>query len=112
MNKSIFTNQDFCYWLQGYFEITVKPVLNQYRIQQISEKLDIITEPLGDYTHWLFCVLSYIEDNDYDSLIIQQYQPHIMENLNLIFLHVIDNSYDTDKDNEYLLDVHDGIIKG
>jgi hypothetical protein len=103
-----FTNQQFCYWLQGYFEITPNPTLTKNQIQQIEKKLTSITEPLGIYTEWLYKIIQAIAANEYHDRFIQLFYPSIRRELNGIFAHVIDNSYDTKHSSDYLQAVHDG----
>ena len=48
------TNQTFCYWLQGYFEIAGDVAyLDGNKIEKIYVMLGRISEPLGGYTTWL-----------------------------------------------------------
>src|SRR5437868_10952160 len=42
------TNQLFCYWLQGYFEIGLNVKLNKRTIILISQQLDTIQEPFNE----------------------------------------------------------------
>ena len=102
------TNKSFCYWLQGYFEITTSPRLSIARIKQIENQLASIDEPLGLYTSWLKQTLQAVRQCDYRDSIIQLFQPKIINELNLIFQHDIDNSYDTKLPQEYLQRIHDG----
>lgn len=105
-----FTNQTFCYWLQGYFEVSGKADLDAVRIKIIADALSNISEEKGDFTAWLaqICETVMITNNQE---LINRFAPLIQSELNQIFLHVIDQSYDTDKTLEYLLDVHQGKIK-
>lgn len=88
------TNQEFCYWLQGYFEISQQITLTKKKVALISSKLRIIDEPLGLYTGWLFEVLSFFEAQQYHQPLMDYFLTEIKKRLNLIFLHVIDESYD------------------
>lgn len=104
----MFNNQAFCYWLQGYFEIAEHPILTKEHIKKIKDCLTKIEEPLGVYTSWLNDVLNAIEANHYHQPIIQYFSPMIQDELNQIFAHVIDNSYETHYSNESLQAIHDG----
>lgn len=102
------TNQQFCYWLQGYFEIAPKPQLNEQRLSKISERLADISEPLGAYTSWLKKILENLAASKYNPNLIAFFMPLITKELNYIFFHEIDNSYDTPHTAEILLKIHNG----
>lgn len=102
------TNQTFCYWLQGYFEIAQAPRLNAQRLTKISQQLEKISEPLGLYTTWLKQTTVMLRENDYCEHLINYFTPMITNELNYIFQHDIDNSYDTPHSIEYLLRIHRG----
>lgn len=104
------TNQDFCYWLQGYFEISRQAMLTKEQILVINDALKKITEPLGDFTQWLNDLLSYFETQSYNQALLAYFLPVISGQLNLIFYHVIDHSYDTDLSHEEGKKIHDGLI--
>lgn len=91
----IATNQQFCYWLQGYFEISNQPVtLHQKHIEIIISNLAKINEQLGDFTSWLKQVCDYCELQNYKSETLMFFTPIIQDTLNHTFMHVIDNSYE------------------
>ena len=102
------TNKQFCYWLQGYFEIAPKPQLNEQRLFKISEQLADINEPLGAYTSWLKKILENIIVNKYCPNLTEFFTPLITKELNFIFFHEIDNSYDTPHTADILLKIHNG----
>ena len=83
------TNKEFCYWLQGYFEISNISTLTQEKVALINQTLNKIHEPLGEFTQWLFSVNQFlIEENKQsflDFFILQ-----IKHELNELFMHVID----------------------
>jgi len=101
-------NQTFCYWLQGYFEIASKPVLEKKQVVAITEHLSKISEPFGIFTGWLSEVCDYIKEQDYRQATMDHFMPIIRFNLNGIFEHVIDVSYESDKSQSELQDIHDG----
>ncbi len=102
------TNQKFCYWLQGYFEIGINVTITSKVVQQIRTQLDLIDEPLGQFTSWLQKVCDYIETKKYSDAICDHFTPIIKQSLNSIFFHVIDNTYTTDKTKDELLRIHNG----
>lgn len=104
------SNQQFCYWLQGYFEITNKPELTKEKIIIINARLKAIHEPLGEFTQWLVDVVLYFAENQYRQPLLTFFLQEIMDRLNLIFYHVIDNSYDTNISREEGKKIHDGHI--
>lgn len=104
----IATNQLFCYWLQGYFEIGLDVQLRQREVLLIKKQLDSINEPLGDFTSWLHSVCVYLAKVDYDEAFCLHFSPIIKRSLNSVFLHVIDDSYTTKKSKEELQRIHDG----
>jgi hypothetical protein len=104
------TNQSFCYWLQGYFEISQAPRLNAERLLKISEKLEQISEPLGLYNSWLQKTVMMLRENNFCEHLIRYFTPMITTELNHIFQHDIDNSYDTPHSAEYLLKIHRGEV--
>jgi len=103
-------NQTFCYWLQGYFEIESEPVLEKRQVLSIQEQLLKISEPFGSFTSWLNDVCAYIKDQQYRKETMDYFLPIIRFNLNGIFEHVIDLSYESDKSQAELQDIHDGIV--
>ncbi len=103
------TNQDFCYWLQGYFEISLEAKLEAHQIDIILEYLNKISEPLGPMTSWLKEVCLYCQDNGYRQETLAHFLPLMKAYLGNIFYHVIDNSYDTDRSSDDLQKIHDGV---
>jgi CRISPR/Cas system CSM-associated protein Csm2 small subunit len=108
MNK--FTNQMFCYWLQGYFEISAQPELTMERVKLIKHTLRQVTEEYGPFTSWLSETLDAIEQNNYREVLVKHFSVIIRNELYNIFVHVIDESYETDKPRDYLQQVHDGAL--
>lgn len=104
------TNQEFCYWLQGYFEITRKATLTKEKVLVIDGALRNIDAPLGEFTQWLSDVLSFFATQQYKQELLTYFLPEISDRLNLIFYHVIDNSYDTDISLEESKKIHDGRV--
>jgi hypothetical protein len=103
------TNQLFCYWLQGYFEIGIDVSISPKVIDFITQQLDTIEEKPGEFTAWLKEVCVYIESYDYSDAMCTHFRPIIQRALNDVFYHVIDNSYDdTGKTKEELQHIHDG----
>jgi hypothetical protein len=103
-------NQQFCYWLQGYFEISNGPVtLKQRHIELMSHYLNSISEPLGEFTAWLKQVCDYCSMQEYKAETLAYFQPIIQTSLNNVFIHAIDNSYTTTKSAEQLQNIHQGI---
>lgn len=107
VEKDQFNNQAFCYWLQGYFEIAKSPHLTEPRFKKIAEKLDKI-EYLGPYTSWLKQVITILENNAYAENLLSYFTPLLIKELNHIFQHDIDPSYETDHSAEYLSKIHHG----
>ncbi|EKD71683.1 MAG: hypothetical protein ACD_46C00125G0007 [uncultured bacterium] len=104
------TNQDFCYWLQGYFEISRNILLTKEKIQMIDGSLKNINEPYGQFTQWLSDLISFFVTQEYKQEILSYFLPEIRDRLNMIFYHVIDNSYDTDISAEESKKIHDGVV--
>jgi len=102
-------NQTFCYWLQGYFEITKKATLSKEKILLINGALKNIDVPLGEFTGWLSEVISFFAIQQYRQALLTYFLPEISNRLNLVFYHVIDNNYDTDISLEASKKIHDGI---
>lgn len=103
------TNQDFCYWLQGYFEISRATKLTKAMILSIDGSLRKINEPLGDFTQWLSDITTYFASLKYNQEILSYFTPEISGRLNDVFYHVIDNSYDTNLSAESAKKIHDGV---
>lgn len=102
------TNQEFCYWLQGYFEIVGESVLTEKKLQLIDIVLKNIREPLGVFTQWLFQVIRFLETQQFSKPLIVLFLPEIQNRLNSIFFHVIDDSYDRMVDIEIARKIHTG----
>ncbi len=103
------SNQQFCYWLQGYFEIAGEnSSLDKGKIGKINCMLDNITiEPLGIYTSWLKNALRVLKENDFHQPLVEAFTNSIKHELTLIFMHIIDDSYDTKLPKAYLQHIHD-----
>jgi hypothetical protein len=102
------TNSEFCYWLQGYFEISEQSYLDKTKIISIDKKIRCITHEFGPFTKWLSMVMNNIIYHNFDAELIARFTPIIQKQLNLIFLHVIDPSYNSDKSPDELKKIHDG----
>lgn len=103
------TNKLFCYWLQGYYEISGSNFIDRKITLLIEEHLNMINEELGEFTKWLYEVCLYLKSVNYNSNTCEHFGPIIANALNSIFLHVIDNSYDTTKSPVELQKIHNGI---
>lgn len=108
LNVRQMTNQQFCYWLQGYFEITQNAVLTKEKILLINGSLKKIDEPLGHFTQWFSEVIHFFSMQEYREELLNYFLPEIRHRLNLIFYHVIDNSYETTITLEESKKIHDG----
>lgn len=86
------TNQEFCYWLQGYFEISKITMLTKEKIALINGSLKKINEPLGEFTQWLAKVHAFFSDQHYKQEFLDLFLQEIQSELNDLFLHVIDNN--------------------
>jgi hypothetical protein len=103
------TNQGFCYWLQGYFEISLKPTLTKEQVLLIQNTLATIDEPLGYFTQWLTDLTTHFAALKYEPGVLQFFLPEIQTALNGVFYHVIDQSYEMDMTLEESKRIHDGI---
>ena len=101
------TNKEFCYWLQGFFEISKSPSFTSERVAIIRVTLKSITEPLGFFTSWLLKIIVFLEE-DYDQVFADYLCPEVGGQLNALFYHVIDNTYDTPFTPERKK-IHDGV---
>lgn len=70
--------------------------------------LEKIEKPLGLYTQWLFNLTQYFAGIEYRQTMLDYFLPIIQTNLNQVFLHVIDDSYDTTMTHEERLNIHNG----
>ena len=104
------TNQLFCYWLQGYFEINLEAALTEKHVLLIRNSLKEITEPLGVFTQWLEQVIIFLETQQFQSKMLELFLPEIQNRLNSIFFHVIDNSYNRTISLEEAKKIHDGVL--
>lgn len=84
------TNKEFCYWLQGYFEISNISTLTQKKVALINQTLNKIDEPLGEFTQWLFNVNQFLIEENYKQSFLDFFILHIKHELNELFMHVID----------------------
>jgi hypothetical protein len=105
---AIMTNQKFCYWLQGYFELSEYSTLNARQCKEIERMLYSIQQPLGEFTAWLETVMLSIRMNEYHQPIINSFCKPIEESLNAVFYHVIDPQYNGPVSLEDLLKIHAG----
>jgi hypothetical protein len=105
------SNKQFCYWLQGFFEISEENLITKEQIILINNKLQMINEKYGQYTRWLKEVIELTLKHGATKDQIGFFNNSIRDNLNKVFMHVIDNSYETKIDQETLQNIHDGKIK-
>jgi hypothetical protein len=104
------TNQMFCYWLQGYFEISRNCCFTKNIVLKIKKKLEQIQEPLGVYTQWLLDTLTFLTKQNYKQGFLDLFFPVIQSKLNLVFFHVIDNSYERTVNLAEARKIHKGIF--
>src|SRR5689334_8900690 len=102
------TNKEFCYWLQGYFEISQEVVLTENKLISIANSLKNISEPFNIFREWLADVVSFLSSEKYRPALLALFLPTIRDQLNSIFHHVIDNSYDRQVTLEEAKKIHDG----
>ena len=102
------TNQQFCYWLQGYLEICQIPDLTPEKVIIMENTLVQIHEPMGAFTQWLSKLVSFFHEENFKQGLLDYFLPVIEQRLNSIFHHVIDNSYDAGLDKVTLQRIHDG----
>ena len=109
--------QEFCYWLQGYQEISDNVLLNKEKLVIIGNRLAKCIQEHGvppykdSFVSFLADILLKIDAENFSTTIIEHYQEKIFERLNSVFLHVIDDSYETDLTREELQSIHDGSYK-
>jgi hypothetical protein len=72
--------------------------------------LNCINEPLGPFSIWLSKLIQYFASQNYKPSLLAYFIPQIQRNLNSIFLHVIDNSYETEKQ-ESIIKNHANLVK-
>lgn len=104
------TNIQFCYWLQGYFEISNKPKLNVSQMKSIENNLAIINEPLWVEVKWIKDVCLFLKELNYKKKSLSYFLPLIQQSLNACFYHFIDNNKDLDYTLEELKKLHAGYL--
>lgn len=102
------TNQLFCYWLQGYFEISRQPFLSKNHIHIIIGKLNKINEEKGSFTQWLTELCEHFIKYQCRQAKLDYFFSIIQKNLNAVFVHVIDPSYETTYAHDEILQIHSG----
>lgn len=50
------TSRDFCYWLQGYFEVSEAKIMNKTQLNQVKKHLNLVFKheidpSMGDESH-------------------------------------------------------------
>jgi hypothetical protein len=100
--------QSFCYWLQGFFEISINPRFGLKEIKEIQRYLNQVSESFP-FIVWLKEAINVMEVNEYHPPVIAFYKKAITEELNSLFLHVIDPSYDTSYTPDELWTIHQGL---
>lgn len=102
-------NQEFIYWLQGYFEINIEPViLSKHQIQIIKNHLNLTkaTDGLKDnFCSWLDAILGEVISGKRPLDLTLSNE--IRKRLNSKFFHEIDNTYKGDK--QEMLRIHNGV---
>lgn len=94
--------QEFCYWLQGYFELSgsAEP-LTETQLNIIKNHIALVSEVEGknDYTAWLQGAIDVCDSKESRSKLTLLAK----EKLHKIFQHVIDPSYNN---NDKLNKIH------
>jgi len=102
------TPRDFCYWLQGYFELSGKDLkeLNDEQIGIISSHLQMVfaynTDPKGEGTDFCYIMLGYLQINRKRKFDVK----YIQSELNKCFKHEIDPIYGDESMQNQLNDIH------
>ena len=99
----------FCYWLQGYFEIAPNPQLTEGKFNIIKYYLYTITEERLPFIAWLKAVCSYLEITNNQAVTLADFVPAIQASLNAVFYHVIDSSYTSISREDRLHIHHEGM---
>ncbi len=84
----------FCYWLQGYFEIACNPYLDVEKLLIIKDQLSRIKGEKNEFIAWLERVCDYIEKTSNVSVTLDEFFPVIKSSLSSVFYHAIDDSYE------------------
>lgn len=105
----IMTNQQFCYWLQGYLEISQRPDLTKEKIIIIENEISKIKGPLGQFPQWFLGLSTFFLKHNYKKDILNYFLPVVERRLNMIFAHVIDNNYDENIGKDEARRIHNGL---
>lgn len=86
-------SRDFCYWLQGFFELSEIDSLSVEQVSIVARHLAMVVVHEGDrrmsFCHWLDGVLSMHEKSRLD----EKATALVRSKLNEVFLHVIDPGF-------------------
>jgi hypothetical protein len=85
---------EFCYWLQGYFELARDSRLTRNKLSVIKRYLDQLTGEKIEFIKWLENVCKYVEITNNEAIPIEHFSDTIQFNLSLVFHHVVDDSYE------------------
>jgi len=98
------TNREFCYWLQGFFELSKSNSLDTNQVVSIRNHLDLtrkVDKKLNEFPSWLEGFL----DSCYEGLTLEATEK-VRAKLNAAFKHEIDPTYPGDQ--AELNDIHSG----
>jgi len=104
--------QDFCFWLQGYFELGDTPYILEYQVDIIQNHIKMVEihDPGNDgrsrqFCEWLKVTLSLYSKGNIPTGIVAA----IKTTLDEVFLHEIDPSYPAEQQQE-LDQAHQGWV--
>jgi len=100
------TNREFCYWLQGFFELSRATGLDNQQVVAIKNHLNLVRkveQKLSEFPSWLE---GFLDAAGEGLLGTGQAVEQIRTKLNAIFKHEIDPSYPGDQ--AELNDIHSG----
>lgn len=82
------TPRDFCYWLQGYFELDGSNWNSPDVLEIVLKHLELVKATPGDYDSNMISFLGWLES----AIEFEASQEKVQEKLSSIFEHVIDKN--------------------
>lgn len=87
-------SREFCYWLQGYFELSNTDALTPSKISTIRNHLSMVEKVEGElkgFPAWLCGALDALSFDNNTGQVEEKYANMIKEKLDTSFKHVVDS---------------------
>lgn len=93
----------YCYWLQGFFELTKPVFLTKHQVYLVHEHLKLVEKKEGIFCNWLQGVFDFCGINEWNEEMTSKIKAKLREE----FFKIIDRSY-PEEQQDILYKIHQG----